>query len=99
VDESRKISDLKTYRDIIEKLVIPKLTAGMFTDSPAETVDGTRTSFNTTRNFYENTLAVYVDGSRIHTDDFIVTGNRTVTLKTTPSDGKKIVFDYVPMDI
>ena len=98
-ENSRSINDLKTYRDIIEKLVIPKLTAGMFTDTPVEVVDGVRKSFTVTRDFYPETLAIYIAGSRLHPDDYVVSGNRSINFITAPTAGAKIVFDYVPMDI
>lgn len=102
MDESRKISDLKTYRDIIEKLVIPKLTAGMFTDQPIEPPNGSRTSFTTTRDFYSNTVAVYLNGVRQHIGDsgeLLTSGNRTLVFKVAPIAGDKLLVDYVPMDI
>ncbi len=88
-----------TYRDIIEKLIIPKITAGMFTESPADVVDGTRTIFTTTREFYEGTLAVYINGARVHPSEYKVTSNKTITFNTAPTAGYKIMFDYVPTDI
>jgi hypothetical protein len=102
VDESRGINELKTFRDVVEKLVLPKITAGMFTDQPVELPDGVRKSFTTTRDFYANTLAVYLNGVRQHSaddGDVITSGNRGVSFKTAPVAGDRILFDYVPMDI
>jgi len=100
--ESRSITELKTFRDVIEKLIIPKLTAGMFTDQPTESPNGTRTNFTTTREFYDNTVAVYLNGVRQHigdSGDILISGNRTLVFKVAPIAGDKILVDYVPMDI
>jgi hypothetical protein len=102
VEESRSITELKTFRDVIEKLIIPKITAGMFTDRPVELPDGTKTTFTTTRDFYENTLAIYLNGVRqdiTDQSDVTVQGNRTIIFKVAPVIGDRIVIDYVPMDI
>lgn len=102
MQESRSLSDLKTYKDVIEKLIVPKITAGMFTDQPVEPPDSSRKQFTTNRDFYTGTLAVYLNGVRQHVaddGDVIVSGNRGISFKTPPVKGDRILIDYVPMDI
>lgn len=102
MEESRKIDELKTFRDIIEKLILPKLTAGMFTDKPLELPDSNRKVFTTTRDFYPETLAIFLNGVRqdiADQSDVTVTGNRMITFKVAPTTGDRILIDYVPMDI
>ena len=100
-NKDRSLSD-SAYRDIIEKLILPKITASMFTDKPSEIPDGNRKLFNTTRDFHTNTLAVYLNGVRQHIGDdadVIVRGNRGISFKTAPMVGDRILIDYVPMDV
>jgi hypothetical protein len=102
VTGSRDISDLKTIRDVVEKLILPKITSGMFTDKPIELPDSSKKSFTTTRDFYANTVAIYLNGVRQHegnNEDFVTSGNRTVIFTLPPITGDKILIDYVPMDI
>jgi hypothetical protein len=102
VDGSRNISEFKTFRDVIEKLIVPKITGGMFTDKPIEPANSSRKSFTTTRGFYAETMAIYLNGVRQDVGDdadYITSGNRTVVFKIAPTTGDKILIDFVPMDV
>lgn len=82
----------------INQAILSLLTSWR-TESPTETVDGTRVSFNTLSKFFVETLEVFDNGTRkIPTTDYLTYGDRTVTFKTAPTAGHSIVFRYIPQE-
>lgn len=61
-------------------------------------VDSSNTTFSATREFYANSLMVYIDGVRkFEKEHYQVTSTKEVQFKVAPTSGK-VYFDYVPPD-
>jgi len=101
--ENNKVTglDRATYRDLLEKIIIPTLISANFTDHPIGNTNGANKNFTLTRDAYDGTLKVFLNGIRLREglgNDYTVNG-RVIMFGTPPISGDIILAEYIPMDI
>ena len=101
-DKRNSMDDFKGYRDLMEKLIIHTISNAFYTEELIGNKDGVNKTFSTSRDFFETSFRMYLNGIRqTNTDkrDFTISGNRTVVFRTAPMTNDHIQVDYVPLDI
>jgi hypothetical protein len=65
-------------------------------ETPSGTVNGVNRTFTTADSFIDGTLAIYLNGIRLHdTDDYIVTSGNSFQLVTAPVAADHLICDYL----
>jgi hypothetical protein len=100
---NKKISQLdrSNYRDLLEKLIIPAIISSQFTDHPMGTCNGVAKDFTLTRDAYDGSLKVFLNGIRLReglTNDYTIQG-RVIRFNTAPITGDILLAEYMPMDM
>ena len=88
---------IKTDHDI-KRAIVSSHSSIRTVEQPAGVVDGSNTVFTASKEFYSNSLMVYLAGVRkFEGTDYQVTGTRTIQFISAPASGV-MYFDYVPPD-
>jgi hypothetical protein len=91
--------DRSTYRELLEKFIIPTITGAVYEEALVGTPNGNNIVFTISRDAFEGTIRIYQNGIRLVEDkDYIVQG-KTIRFTIAPTTNAILVADYFPMDV